>query len=102
MDLSTYLADNLAKDKISIFWATPLDGSHQQVTESVHRVRQFIQKMKAAGQHGISESMQLRWIQWFSFHEALQTASLFFLCPFPGSPVLLLTPTCSLLKQTLT
>ena len=70
MHSSSHLVNNLTKDEISVFWATPLDGSHQQVTESVDSVRQLIQKMEAARQHGISESMQLLGIQWLSLHEA--------------------------------
>ena len=40
--LCTDLVDDLAQDKVSVLWATPLDGSHQQVTEAVDCVRQLI------------------------------------------------------------
>lgn len=99
MHLSTDLVDNLAEDEISVLWATPLNGSHQQVTESVDCVRQLIQKMEAARQHGISEGMKLLGVQWLSLHEALQAAGLLLLCPLPGSPVLFLAPTCCFLKH---
>ena len=98
--LSTDLVDDLSEDELSVLRAAPLDGRHQQVTEPVHGVRQLVQQMEAARQHGVCEGVQLLGVQGLSLHEALQAAGLLLLCPLPGSPVVFLAPTCCLLKNT--
>lgn len=99
-DSSTDLVDNLTQDEVSVLWATPLDRSHQQIAEAVNRVWQLIQKMEAAGQHGVGEGMQLLRVQGLSLHEALKAAGLLLFGSFPGSPVLLLPSSCCFLKKT--
>lgn len=94
----TDLVDNLAQDKVSILWTIPFNGCHKQIAEAIDGVWQLIQQMETAWQHCVSEGMELSTVQGLSLQKTLQTASLFFLSLFSGSPFLLLTPSCCLLR----
>jgi len=98
-DQPTDLVDHLAEDEVSVLRAAPLDGRHQQITEAVDSVRQLVQQVEAAGQHGVREGVQLLGVQRLRLHEALQAASLLLLRPLPGSPVILLSPPGRLLWE---